>query len=93
MAQIMPLRSLDFLCWSGRRLNRSATSGTAVVVGVQPTGQDISVDGDSLLRDRAIMGSWHGAARARVDFLWILDLYRQGKVKLDELISRYRPLG
>jgi S-(hydroxymethyl)glutathione dehydrogenase/alcohol dehydrogenase len=25
-------------------------------------------------------------------FLWILDLYRQGKIKLDELISRYRPL-
>ncbi|MDE3000953.1 MAG: Zn-dependent alcohol dehydrogenase [Gemmatimonadota bacterium] len=68
------------------------TSGTAVVVGVQPTGQDISVDGEDLLRDRAVMGSWHGAARARVDFLWILDLYRQGKVKLDELISRYRPL-
>ena len=67
-------------------------SGTAVVVGVQPAGHDISVDGDDLLRDRAVMGSWHGAARARVDFLWILDLYRQGKVKLDELISRYRPL-
>ncbi len=68
------------------------TSGTAVVVGVQPTGQDVSVDGDSLLKDRAVMGSWHGAARSRVDFLWILDLYRQGKIKLDELISRYRPL-
>ena len=27
-----------------------------------------------------------------MDFLWILDLYRQGKIKLDELISRYRPL-
>ena len=39
-----------------------------------------------------VMGSFHGAARARVDFLWILDLYRQGKIKLDELISQYRPL-
>ena len=68
------------------------TSGTAVMVGVQPTGQDVCVAGEDLLMDRAVMGSWHGAARARVDFLWILDLYRQGKVKLDELISRYRPL-
>ena len=68
------------------------TTGVAIVVGVQPTGQDISVDGADLLRDRAIMGSWHGAARARVDFLWILDLYRQGKIKLDELVSRFRPL-
>ena len=67
-------------------------TGTAVVVGVQPAGQDIYVDGWDLLHDRALMGGWHGAARARVDFLWLLDLYNQGKIKLDELISRYRPL-
>lgn len=66
--------------------------GTAVMVGVQPTGQDISVDASDLMMDRTVMGSFHGAARARVDFLWILDLYHQGKIKLDELISRYRPL-
>lgn len=68
------------------------TTGTTIVVGVQPAGADIAVDGSDLLRDRAVMGSFHGAAQARVDFLWILDLYRQGKIKLDELISRYRPL-
>ena len=68
------------------------TTGTAVMVGVQPSGQDVSVDGSHLLMDRTLMGAFHGAARARVDFLWLLDLYKQGKVKLDELISRYRPL-
>ena len=68
------------------------TTGTAVVVGVQPTDEEISVDGWHLLLDRTLMGAFHGAARARVDFLWILDLYNQGKIKLDELISRYRPL-
>lgn len=68
------------------------TTGTAVVVGVQPTGQDVSVEGWHLLQDRTLMGAFHGAARARIDFLWILDLYKQGKIKLDELISRYRPL-
>ena len=67
-------------------------TGTAVVVGVQPTGEDIYVDGWDLLHDRALIGGWHGAATARVDFLWLLDLYNQGKIKLDELISRYRPL-
>ena len=67
-------------------------TGTAVVVGVQPTGQDVSVEGWHLLEDRTLMGAFHGAARPRVDFLWILDLYKQGKIKLDELISRYRPL-
>jgi len=68
------------------------TTGTAVMVGVQPSGQDVSVEGWHLLEDRALMGSFHGAARARVDFLWILDLYKQGKIMLDELISKYRPL-
>ena len=67
-------------------------TGTAVMVGVQPVGQEVSVEGWHLLEDRALMGSFHGAARPRVDFLWILDLYKQGKIKLDELISRYRPL-
>ena len=31
-------------------------------------------------------------AMAKYCSIWILDLYRQGKIKLDELISRYRPL-
>ena len=67
-------------------------TGTAVVVGVQPQGQDVSVEGWHLLEDRTLMGAFHGAARPRVDFLWILDLYKQGEIKLNELISRYRPL-
>ena len=40
-----------------------------------------------------LIGAFHGSARARVDFLWILDLYGQGRLKLDELVSRTRPLG
>ena len=56
------------------------TTGTAVVVGVQPTDEEISVDGWHLLQDRTLMGAFHGAARARVDFLWILDLYNQGRL-------------
>ena len=69
------------------------TTGTAVVVGVQPTDEEISVEGWHLLLDRTLMGAFHGAARARVDFLWILDLYNQGKIKLDELISRLPSIG
>lgn len=73
-------------------INSVRMTGSAVMVGVQPHGQDVSVEGWHLLEDRALMGAFHGAARPRVDFLWILDLYAQGKIKLDELISRYRPL-
>jgi S-(hydroxymethyl)glutathione dehydrogenase/alcohol dehydrogenase len=73
-------------------INAVRPTGTVVVTGIPPTGADIAVEGWHLLQDRTLMGCFHGSGRARVDFLWILDLYRQGKIKLDELISRYRPL-
>jgi len=66
--------------------------GTAVIAGIPPSGQDIAVEGWHLLQDRTLMGCFHGSGRPRIDFPWILDLYRQGKVKLDELVSRARPL-
>ena len=66
--------------------------GTAVVVGVQPPQAEVAVDAWELLQDRALMGAYHGSARVRVDFLWLLDLYKDGRLKLDELITRYRPL-
>ena len=68
------------------------TTGTAVMIGVQPSDEDVSFNGVHLLIDRTLMGVYHGSARPRIDFLWILDLYEQGKIMLDELISRYRPL-
>ena len=66
--------------------------GTAVVVGVQPAGTEVGVDAWDLLMDRTLMGAYHGSARARVDFPWLLELYNDGRLKLDELITRYRPL-
>jgi S-(hydroxymethyl)glutathione dehydrogenase / alcohol dehydrogenase len=72
--------------------NSVRPTGTIVVVGIQPSGQDIAVDGWDLLQDRTIMGCFHGSGQARTDFLWILELYGQGRIKLDELVSRCRPL-
>ena len=66
--------------------------GTTVIVGIPPTDLDLSIKGWDILLDRTIMGAFHGGARARHDFLWILDLYNTGRIKLDELITGYRPL-
>jgi|TARA_B100001964_G_C14215150_1_gene592377 S-(hydroxymethyl)glutathione dehydrogenase/alcohol dehydrogenase len=68
------------------------TRGSAVMIGVQPAGEEISVSPSDLIYDRGLLGCFHGSARAREDFLWILDLYNQEKIKLNELISKYRPL-
>jgi S-(hydroxymethyl)glutathione dehydrogenase/alcohol dehydrogenase len=67
-------------------------TGTVVIVGIPPSGQNILVDGWHLMQDRTLMGCFHGSGRPRIDFPWILDLYQQGRIKLDELITRYRPL-
>ena len=67
-------------------------SGTAVMVGVQPPGAEITVDAWDLMMDRSLIGGFHGSARPRVDFQWLVDLYMDGRLKLDELITRYRPL-
>ncbi len=67
--------------------------GTAVMVGVQPAGAEISVDAWDLMMDRAMIGAFHGSARPRTDFQWLVDLYMDGRLKLDELITTYRPLN
>ncbi len=72
--------------------NSTCPGGTTVIVGIPPTDLDISIKGWDMLLDRAIIGAFHGGARARHDFLWILDLYKTGRLKLDELITGYRPL-
>ena len=66
--------------------------GTTVMVGVQPHGADVAVPGRSLFFDRTLMGTFYGAGRPRIDFPWLLDLYMDGRLKLDELITKYRPL-
>ena len=72
--------------------NSTCPGGTTVIVGIPPTNLDISIKGWDILLDRAIIGAFHGGARARHDFLCILDLYNTGRIKLDELITGYRPL-
>ena len=62
------------------------------MVGVPPERADISIPGRSLFLDRTLMGTFYGAARPRVDFPWLIDLYVDGRLKLDELITKYRPL-
>ncbi len=63
--------------------------GTAVVVGQTPEGSKISIDpfvmSDS---EKRIIGSNYGSSRQSIDFPRIIDLYMQGKVDLDSLITR-----
>ena len=66
--------------------------GTACAVGVPPSDSDIAISANELFLDRRLIGSSSGTASPRVDFPWFIELYRQGRLKLDELQTRFRPL-
>ena len=69
-----------------------APGGTATIVGMIPYGLDVEIDGASFLREKKIQGCSMGSNRFRVDMLTYIDYYRQGKLLLDEMISKRGPL-
>ena len=61
--------------------------GTATIIGMVPLGTKIELHGFDFLRDRKIQGTSMGGNRFRVDMPRLLSLWRQGRLKLDHLIS------
>jgi len=61
--------------------------GTATVIGMIPIGQSVEVPGFELLYEKKLQGSNMGSNRFRVDMPRYVDLYLQGRLKLDELVS------
>ena len=63
--------------------------GTTVVVGMAAETEDIQINALSLPRtERAIVGSWYGSARPWVDIPKLVNLYMNGRIKIDPMISR-----
>ena len=62
--------------------------GTATIIGMIPQGTKIELDGASFLRERRIQGSSMGSNRFRIDMPRYIELYLQGRLKLDELVSQ-----
>jgi NDMA-dependent alcohol dehydrogenase len=69
-----------------------AKRGMAVVVGVTPMTTEVAVPVMSLVyEERVLTGSVYGSSRPRVDIPRLIDLYRAGRLKLDELLTRTYP--
>lgn len=62
--------------------------GLATVVGMIPVGQKLELEGSVFLRQKKIQGSTMGSNRFRVHMPQYIDLYMQGRLKLDEMITR-----
>ncbi len=74
-------------------VNMLRPGGAAIEVGIAPMAQMASINPFSLaIQEKRILGSLYGSARPQVDMPRILSLYKQGRCKLDELISCTLPL-
>ncbi|MFN0154453.1 MAG: Zn-dependent alcohol dehydrogenase [Gaiella sp.] len=70
-----------------------ARMGAVVLVGMPPTGVLSGIDPATLAdNSNRILGSKMGSARISVDIPYLVSLYRQGHLLLDELISARYPL-
>jgi S-(hydroxymethyl)glutathione dehydrogenase/alcohol dehydrogenase len=62
--------------------------GTATIIGMIPVGQKVELEGSVFLREKKIQGSSMGSNRFKVDMPKYIDFYMQGRLKLDEMITR-----
>ncbi len=65
-----------------------ARGGALVVVGMPPAGQTMALAPDIVAASsQRVLGSFMGEVLPRRDIPWLVELYRQGRLKLDELVS------
>ena len=57
--------------------------GVATVIGMIPEGQKVEVMGSELLSEKTLQGSNMGSNQFRTDMPYYVDLYLEGKLKLD----------
>jgi len=63
--------------------------GTAVIVGIAGAKEQITLNAQQVaISEKTLTGSYYGSARPSQDFPRLIGLYRSGRLKLDELITR-----
>lgn len=67
--------------------------GKCVVVGITPAELRVPVNANDLVyAEKSLIGSLYGSARPRVDLPGLIELHRDGRLLLDELLTRTYPL-
>ena len=71
-------------------LDMTRRGGQAVLVGIPRLDVMLTLPAmlGVVLQERTIKGCWYGSSDIRRDIPRLVDLYRQGRLKLDELVSR-----
>ncbi|MEU3191151.1 alcohol dehydrogenase catalytic domain-containing protein [Streptomyces sp. NPDC006992] len=86
-----------FECVGSTALVRQAVDllgrrGQAVLLGMPPTGAEAVFLPAALFLDKSILGCRYGSSRPSRDIALYADLYRQGRLLLDELVTRTYPV-
>ena len=74
----------------GPAVEAAGKDGRIVIVAISPQGQkDVSLDlGTFTLYNKNLMGCIFGSANPKLQIPRLLELYRQGLLKIDELITK-----
>jgi len=74
-------------------LHAARPGGVIVLAGVSPMGSSTNLPGAIITRqEKTIMGSYYGTANTAHDFPHYAEMYLQGKLPLDRMISKTYPL-
>jgi S-(hydroxymethyl)glutathione dehydrogenase/alcohol dehydrogenase len=69
-------------------------TGTACLVGIAPMGTEIPVPAmDFWYQEKRLIGSYMGSGQAREDIAQFARLYQQGRLMLDEMVTRVIPFA
>jgi S-(hydroxymethyl)glutathione dehydrogenase/alcohol dehydrogenase len=66
--------------------------GESIIIGVAPSGAEISTRPFQLVTGRSWRGTAFGGAKGRTDVPKIVDWYMDGKINIDDLITHTMPL-
>ncbi|MDQ1706072.1 MAG: hypothetical protein QOF18_2438 [Frankiaceae bacterium] len=93
-------RGVDFAfeCVGQVKLIRAAIDlldwgGTCVMLGVPESTAEASFNVASMYLDKGVLGCRYGSSQPQRDVRRYVDLYRRGRLKLDELVSASYPLA
>lgn len=69
-------------------------TGTACLVGIAPAGTELTLPAaDFFFGEKRLIGSYMGSGQAHEDIAQLARLYLQGRLLLDEMVTRVIPLA
>ena len=73
--------------------NSLAKRGIAMTLGIAPATTEVTISPVGLVyEERVLTGSLYGSSAPKTDIPMMIDLYTNGSLKLDELLSRTYPI-